>query len=116
MTDSVADVRKLGGRFSPPAREFVEARLALIKSYVPTVGLLYGVDPALEEGRGSWSVAAYAQETVADLVNFYGRFGAKVCFELDGMRVVIAQIGHLKQLDSGLLELRHNRLWPEPSA
>jgi hypothetical protein len=109
----VSQVRQLGACFSPAAREHVEARLGAIKGYEPTLGLLYGVDPERSDGAGSWSTVALADETIADLVATYARFGADVRFELDGLTVVVAQIGHLKQLDSGVLELRGNRLWPE---
>jgi hypothetical protein len=111
----VSEVRKLGARFSKAAREHVENCLGAISGYAPTLGLLYGVDPNLAGGAGSWSAVALADETVADLTTTYGKFGARVCYELDGLPVVIAQIGHLKQLDSGVLELRDNRLWPEQS-
>jgi hypothetical protein len=92
MSGGDADLRKLGARLSPAARRHIEQTLAAIQGYEPTLGLLYGVDPALEAGQGSWSVAAYAPETVADLVSFYGKFGATVRFELDGFATVIAQI------------------------
>jgi hypothetical protein len=114
MGDAEPDILKLGVRLSPAARRHIEQSLAAITGYEPTLGLLYGIDPALEAGRGSWSVAAYAPETVNDLISTYGRFGANVRFELDGIPAVIAQIGQVKQLGAGTLELRHNRLWLMP--
>ncbi len=100
MSGNDPDLRKLGARLAPAARRHVDQALAAIKGYKPTLGLLYGTDPALEDGQGSWSVAAYAPETVADLVSFYGKFGATVRFELDGLEVVIAQIGQAQQLST----------------
>ena len=112
----MTSVRKLGGMFSIAAREHVDSCLGAIHSYEPTLGLLYGVDSGLAGGAGSWSVMALADENVAELAEMYARFGAEVCYELDGMKVIVAQIGHLKELDSGVLELRDNRLWPEQNA
>ena len=73
----MSEPKKLGATFSPAARQHVESRLSAIKSYTPNLGLLYGVDPAHDNGKGSWSVAALADQTVAELVSQYEQYGTE---------------------------------------
>jgi hypothetical protein len=103
------DVRPLGVRLAPEARRFVDEYLAAVRTFEPTLGLLYGNGHAAE-ATGSWSVIAYSDAAVQELVEFYANFGASVRFELDGVPVVIPQIGRAGKLNSGVLEMRDNRL------
>ena len=50
---------------------------------------------------------------MTELAEMFASFGAEVCYELDGLPVIVSQIGHLDQLDAGVLELRDNRLWAQ---
>ncbi len=115
-TDSQTDsalpaLRKLGATLTPEARAYIDARLGAIVSFEPAPGLLYGNQHTMPNAQGSWSLIAYSEENVRELADFYGQFGAEVCFELDGLKVVVPQIGRLDQLDSGSLQLRDQRLW-----
>ena len=110
-SEPTPELRRLGAQLTPTAREHIDANLDAIRSFVPTLGLLYGNNHAAADSAGSWSVIAYSDENVQELVDFYGQFGAAVCFELDGYKVVVPQIGQLQQLESGLVDMRDNRLW-----
>ena len=114
VSDPTPELRRLGARLTPAARQHIDATLGAIGSFVPTLGLLYGNNHVAADTAGSWSVIAYSDENVQELVDFYGQFGAAVCFELDGYKVVVPQIGHLQQFESGVLDMRDNRLWHQP--
>jgi len=57
-------------------------------------------------------VAALDSNTVAELVKMYAGFGSVVCYELDGIRVVIPQLAHIAELESGVLEFVGDRIRP----
>lgn len=99
-------IAQLRGRFTPAAKQRVQEYLDSFRSFEPTLGLLYGnvgVEP-------SWSLTAFAPATVDDMMEMYGSFGAVVCYELDGFRVLVPQMSHIGQLDDGELDFTDNRL------
>ena len=100
----------LGGRFAPAARERINEYLQSFVSFKPVLGLLYSD----VSGHGSWSIAAFGQQTVDELVKMYGSFGAAVCYDIDGFRAVVPQVAHIDELDSGLLDFTGNRLTRVP--
>ncbi len=65
---------------------------------------------------GSWSLVAYGPQTVADLQTSYASFGATVRFDLDGIEVVIPQLGHVAELRHGQLYFDGDRLFVDPAA
>ena len=58
---------------------------------------------------------AYGPQTVADLQASYASFGANVRFELDGIEVVIPQLGHVPKLRQGQLYFDGDRLFVDPA-
>ena len=106
------EVAPLGAKFSPPARARITGYLESFESFRPTLGLLYGAISPDGSGKGSWSVAALDSNTVAELVKMYAGFGSVVCYELDGIRVVIPQLAHIAELESGVLEFVGDRIRP----
>ena len=44
----------------------------------------------------------------------YGSFGAVVCYDIDGVSVIVPQIAHIEQLDSGILDFVGDRLQRRP--
>ena len=109
------EVAPLGATFSPSARERITSYLQSFESFEPTLGLLYGAVAPDGSGKGSWSLAALDSSTVAELVKMYAGFGAVVCYELDGIRVVIPQLAHIAELESGVLEFVGDRIQPMPA-
>ena len=105
-------IARLKGRFSPAARERISEFLASFKSFEPTLGLLYGDVDAGANGGPSWSITAFAPQTVDDMMDMYGSFGAVVCYELDGFRVLVPQMSHIAELDGGELDFTGDRLRP----
>lgn len=99
---------KLGGHFSPSARERVDSFLESFKSFQPTLALLYGNAGGAESG--SWSMQAVSSDVVDELAQMYSGFGAVVCYELDGIRVLVPQLSHIEELDKGVLEFSGDRL------
>jgi hypothetical protein len=104
------EVAPLGARFSPQGRERINEFLRSFVSFEATLGLLYGTTSPDESGRGSWSMTAYGPQTVDDLVKMYAGFGAIVCYDLDGIRVVVPQLAHIAELESGELEFSGDRI------
>jgi hypothetical protein len=100
----------LRGQLSAAAHDRISQFLASFDTFEPTLGLLYGDLAGVVAGRPSWSITALAPATVADLVTMYAAFGALVCFELDGQRVIVPQLAHVAELDGGMLEFVGNRL------
>jgi hypothetical protein len=99
---------QLRARFSPAARQRVEAFLSSFSSFDPTLALLYGTEGGAQPG--SWSMQAIGESMVNDLARRYAGFGAVVCYDLDGIRVVVPQLAHIRQLDHGKLDLQGARL------
>lgn len=96
----------LGARFTPEARERIEAFRRSFVSFEPRLGLLYsnvGDEP-------SWSLTAFGEQTVRELMNMYGSFGAVVCYDIDGVDVIVPQLAHIELLDSGTLEFQGDRI------
>jgi hypothetical protein len=110
LTDQQPRVVDLGARFSPAARQRIADYIDSFVSFEPVLGLLYSD----VSGQGSWSLAALGQETVDEMVKLYSGFGAVVCYEIDGVRVVVPQLAHIEQLDTGLLEFVGDRLCRRP--
>lgn len=96
----------LGARFTPAAKERIDHYLASFVSFEPVLGLLYS-DTA---GPGSWSIAAFGQQTVDELIKMYSSFGAIVCYDIDGIRAIVPQLAHIDELDSGTLDFVGDRL------
>ncbi len=96
----------LGAKFSPAARERVESYLRSFVSFEPMLGLLYSDI----ENPPSWSLVALGKSTVDELVKLYGSFGAVVCYDIDGISVIVPQMAHIEQLDSGTLDFVGDRL------
>ena len=104
--DTQVRVVDLAARLTPAARERIEAYLDSFVSFEPVLGLLYSD----VSGQGSWSLAAFGQATVDELVRMYGSFGAVVCYDIDGIRAIVPQLAHIEKLDSGVLDFQGNRL------
>jgi hypothetical protein len=43
-------------------------------------------------------------------VKMYAGFGGIVCYDLDGIRVVVPQLAHIAELESGELEFSGDRI------
>ena len=104
------EVVPLGATFSPQARERVNHFLHSFESFIPTLGLLYGALLPDDSGKGSWSMTALGSQTVEEMVSMYAGFGSVVCYELDGIRVVIPQLARIGELESGVLEFVGDRI------
>jgi len=100
----------LGAKFAPAARQRIEAYLSSFVSFEPHLGFLYSdID-----GQPSWSLAALGKATVDELVTMYSSFGAVVCYDIDGIDVVVPQLAHIDMLDSGTLDFVGERLQRQP--
>ena len=99
---------QLDGHFSPAARERIDTFLASFVSFKPTLALLYGDAGGSESG--SWSMQVVSPDIVDELAHIYSGFGAVVCYKLDGMRVLVPQLAHIEELDTGMLEFSGDRL------
>ena len=106
------EVLQLDARFAAAARDRIVEFLQSSHSFEPTLGLLYGDVPADGSGKGTWSITAYCRSTVDEMIEMYGSFGAVVCYEIDGIRTVIPQMGHIDELESVTLDFVGNRLQP----
>jgi len=106
------EVASLGAVFSPPARQRVTEFLQSFVSFEPTLGLLYGAIPTEGAGKGSWSMTALGAQTVEELATMYAKFGSVVCYDIDGIRVIIPQLAHIEELESGVLEFDGDRIRP----
>ena len=104
----------LGATLSPAARQQIVEFLQSFESFEPTLGLLYGGLEPDGSVAGSWSLTAYGPETVTDLIQMYASFSAVVCYELEGIKVVVPQLAHIGELKSGQLEFVAGRLSPIP--
>ena len=104
----------LGTRLSPAARQQIVEFLQLFQSFEPTLALLYGGRQPDGSVAGSWSITAYGPEIVNDLIQMYGGFGAAVCYEIEGIKVVVPQIAHIGELESGQLDFVAGRLCAIP--
>ena len=112
--DAVPAIATLKGRFAPAARERIQSYLASFRSFEPTLGLLYGDLAGAVAGGPSWSIAAFGPQTVADMVRMYAGFGAVVCYEFDGIRILVPQMGHLSKIEGAELDFRGSRLVTNP--
>jgi len=104
------EAAKLKSTFSRSTKQRISKFLESFTSFEPTLGLLYGDLEGKVAGKPSWSITALGPRTVDDMVELYGSFGAVVCYEMDGFRVMVPQTAHLAELDGGVLEFRDNRL------
>jgi hypothetical protein len=102
------EVGKLEGRFAPAARQRITDYLHSFRSFEPTLVLLYGNSGGTEPG--SWSLQAISKSMLVDLIHMYSGFGAVICFDLDGIRVVVPQLSHIEELDNGALDFQGDRL------
>ena len=106
ITERQPRVVDLGARFTPEARERIETYRRSFVSFEPRLGLLYS-----DAGdQPSWSLAAFGEETVRELVDMYGSFGAVVCYDIDGVDMIVPQLAHIELLDSGTLEFVGDRI------
>jgi hypothetical protein len=108
--DSPVKPVPLGATLSPAARQQVVEFLQSFESFEPTLGLLYGGLQPDGSAAGSWSLTAYGPETVNDLIKMYAGFGAVVCYDIEGIKVVVPQLAHIGELESGQLEFVAGRL------
>jgi hypothetical protein len=106
---------RLDTRFTPDARERIVKFMQSFVSFKPVLGLLYGDVPADGSAKGTWSIAALGQQTVDDLIEMYAGFGAVICYDIDDIQVVVPQIGHINELETGVLEFSGDRLRLIPS-
>ena len=106
---------RLDTRFTPEARERIVKFMQSFVSFKPVLGLLYGDVPADGSAKGTWSIAALGQQTVDDLIEMYAGFGAVICYDIDDIQVVVPQIGHINELETGVLEFSGDRLRLIPS-
>ena len=105
-----AQVAHLNGCFTPAAKDRITEYLSAFQSFEPTLGLLYGDLLGVVAGHPSWSIAAFDPQTVDGMVEMYGSFGAVVCYELDGFKVLVPQMAHIGKLDDCELAFKGNRL------
>ena len=91
----------LGVRLGSATRDRIERFLTSFETFSPTLGLLYGYPAGNPALPGSWSMVAFGPETVADLDTSYAAFGASARFDLDGIEVLIPQLGHVAKLRRG---------------
>jgi len=112
--DSVKQIKivQLDARFSPRARERIVGFLESFVSFKPTLGLLYGNLKADGSGKGSWSITAFSQSIIDDMVEMYAGFGAVIFYDIDGLRVAIPQLAHIDELESGVLDFVDDRIQP----
>ena len=103
-------IARLQGKLTDDARRRITEYLNSFVSFEPALGLLYGDLDGAVAGRPSWSLIAYPPQLAEDLISMYAAFGAVVSHELDGFRVIVPQIGHVKELDAGTLDFVGNRL------
>ena len=101
---------RLDTKFTPEARERIVKFMQSFVSFKPVLGLLYGDVPADGAAKGTWSIAALGQQTVDDLIDMYAGFGAVICYDIDDIQVVVPQIGHINELEAGVLEFSGDRL------
>ncbi|MEJ2140102.1 MAG: hypothetical protein P8Y61_11750 [Gammaproteobacteria bacterium] len=106
---------RLDTKFTPEARERIVKFMQSFVSFKPVLGLLYGDVPADGAAKGTWSIAALGQQTVDDLIDMYAGFGAVICYDIDDIQVVVPQIGHINELEAGVLEFSGDRLRLIPS-
>jgi hypothetical protein len=106
-TEVTLRVVDLAGHFSPAAHEHIKKYAQSFVSFEPVLGLLY----SNVEGRGSWSLAAFGQATVDEMVRMYSKFGAVVCYQIDGIRFIVPQLAHIEELDSGMFDFVGERLY-----
>ena len=104
----------LGARLSPAARQQIVEFLQSFESFEPTLALLYGGLQPDGSVAGSWSLTAYGPETVNDLIKMYAGFGAVVCYDIEGINVLVPQMAHIGELESGQLEFVAGRLCAIP--
>ena len=102
------EVGQLAGRFSPQARRRVQDYLASFRSFDPVLVLLYGNSNGTEPG--TWSMQAISTDMLCEMSRMYASFGGIVCYELDGVRVVVPQLAHIAELNRGVLSFSGNRL------
>jgi len=107
---------RLKGLFTPAAKQRINEFLASFETFVPTLALLYGNQTPNITDKAPWSLMAINEQLLADTVELYARFGAVVCYELDGFKVIVPQIAHISGLDSGTLEFKGDRLGPVSTA
>jgi hypothetical protein len=100
----------LGATLLPGARQQIVEFLQSFESFEPTLGLLYGGLQPDGSVAGSWSLTAYGPETVNDMIEMYAGFGAVVCYDIEGIKVVVPQLAHIGELESGQLEFVAGRL------
>ena len=110
QAEKTVRVFQLETRFTPEARARIESFLQSFVSFEPVLGLLYGDLPADGSGKGTWSIAALGRQTVDDMIEMYARFGAVICYDIDGIQVVVPQIGHINELEAGVLDFAGDRL------
>jgi len=94
------------------ARQTIQQFLDSFVSFEPTLGLLFGEVSPSDDASGSWSLCAYDSQTAGELIESYERFGASVCFDLDGFRVLIPQLARVPLLRGVELDLVENRIRP----
>jgi hypothetical protein len=114
--DTNAQTGSLKGRFAPAAKQRITDFLESFETFEPTLGLLYGDLEGDVAGGPSWSMTAFDPRTVEDTLAMYASFGAVVRYELDGFDVLIPQVSHAKELDSGVLDFIDNRIRPAGAA
>jgi hypothetical protein len=107
-----AEAAKLKGTFAPSTKQRISKFLQSFSSFEPTLALLYGDMEGKVAGKASWSITAIGSRTVDDMIELYGSFGAVVCYELDGFKVLVPQTAHIAELDGGVLEFKATRLIP----
>jgi hypothetical protein len=107
-----AEAAKLKGTFAPSTKQRISKFLQSFSSFEPTLALLYGDLEGKVAGKASWSITAIGPRTVDDMIELYGSFGAVVCYELDGFKVLVPQTAHIAELDGGMLEFKATRLIP----
>ena len=103
------EVAPLGASFTPEARQRISDYLHSFVSFEPTLCLLYS-HKSVNGSNGSWSVAAYGSQTVNEMVEMYAGFGSIVLYDLDGLDVLVPQLAHIADLESGTLGFVGDRI------
>jgi hypothetical protein len=89
--------------FSPQARAKIDAFLARITEYPPTLCIMKG--RTLPETDDKWTYGAYGPDNLKALAPDYERLGKPLLYAVDGLSVAIPQYQLVHELEGKVLEL-----------
>ena len=89
--------------FSPQARAKIDAFLARITGYPPTLCIMKG--RTLPETDDKWTYGAYGPDNLKALAPDLDRLGKPLLYAVDGLSVAIPQYHLVHELEGKVLEL-----------